>query len=87
MLPFETLKSLDKIPAISRDFSLEMLFHRYEGLEFNKETNECNSIDKTLIQYFTYEFKKDSKIQNIGKIFQGCQSLIDGSVMEGISTK
>jgi len=46
MLPFESLKALENIPAISRDFSLEMLYQRYKGMEFDKEANSCNPIQK-----------------------------------------
>ena len=86
MLPFESLKALQGIPAISRDFSIEMLYQRYKGMEFNKDNNECNPIAKDRMQYFSYEFKKDKKIPNIGKIYTQFQTQIPGSAFQGIST-
>ena len=56
--PFESLDAFKKIPAISRDFSLEMIYQKYRTNEYNAEENTSLGVAKDRMQYYTYEFKE-----------------------------
>ncbi len=56
--PFESLRVLADVPALSRDFSLLQLGKRYKTLGFKPELNNCQNINKQALRYVAYNFKK-----------------------------
>ena len=59
-LPFENFKVFKKIPAISRDFSLNFLSKRYKSINFNPVLNNSSGIGRDKIKYVFYDFKEDA---------------------------
>jgi len=54
-------------------------------MEYNAEENVSRGVDKTKMQYFTYEFLKSNYVQNIGKLVKKLGDGIDGADFKGIS--
>jgi len=57
VLPWEKLEVFSKVPAISRDYSLNIFAKRLRNIGFKSETNNSPGIGKDKIKYTSYEFK------------------------------
>ena len=90
-LPWEKLQVFSKIPAISRDFSLNIHAKRLKNVGFNAQANNSTGIPKNNIKYMAYEFKpfKSQGAVNypqVEGIMKRAESKIPGAKFEGVST-
>lgn len=56
-LPWERLETFSKIPAVSRDYSLNIFAKRLKSIGFKAESNNSLGIAKDKIKFTSYEFK------------------------------
>lgn len=63
-LPWEALDMFGKVPAISRDFSVQIQVKRLQKIGFNAAANNSNGIKRDSMRYLCYSFKEKEEENN-----------------------
>lgn len=53
------MSALRNIPAVCRDFSMNILAKRMKNVSYNPESNNSSGISKDKLTYVIYEFTED----------------------------
>ena len=88
-LPWEGLEVFGKVPAVSRDFSVQIQVKRLQKIGFNAAANNSNGIKRDAMRNLCYSFKEKEEENNYSPevIMEEFGKSFPNAGFQGVATK